>query len=135
MKNSFHALVYSPNAAAAKAEPAPVARAGSRVSHMSGRNPTTQAVTCCFPGCLLAGRWSRNQDSVPDTSLWDVGIPGCVSISGLNVYPRNLHFNRTKKKDIARDQKCDRYKTLCPFVLETGVGPGRIAPWLSSFIS
>lgn len=53
------------------------------------REPVTEAVTCCHPGCALAGSWNQecSRDSSPGTSVGDAGVP----VSSLGPVPNALH--------------------------------------------
>lgn len=45
-------------------------------------SPTRVAITCCLPGCNLAGSWNEEPTwhSDPDSSVGDTGIPSNVLI-------------------------------------------------------
>lgn len=48
------------------------------VSHVGGWDPSTRAITCCLPWCVLTG--SRTEVGT-QALLQDVGIPGGVLIA------------------------------------------------------
>lgn len=70
--DTFHRVVhFTEMAAASRAGPGPRQEpAAELVSRVGMRGLSSSAVTCCFPGCGLAGSWN------PGTPVGDVGVPG-----------------------------------------------------------
>lgn len=52
-------------------------RNSTQVPHVGGRNPSTWASICCFPG-ILATSWARSTEQPElkaDISIWGAGVP------------------------------------------------------------
>lgn len=80
------------------------------VSHVSGRDPWTWAVSCYFPGYALAGSWiarlkARISGILPITPIWDVGIPD----SNLSCYNKCSPYLLWRLLLLERQSHQDRY--------------------------
>lgn len=62
-----------------------------QISQMSSKDPTPQAIKCCFPGCRSTGGWDQKQSQLSNLAL-EYGIWSCKVVSEALPWMSNSGF-------------------------------------------